>query len=546
VIPLPNSVVGRYLEAGEKTLDLAWVEGLRKDFLTLMKNLPRVKDYKDALKLNTAFNVYRTNFDDLFFEIFLNERVKYYFADYGLSEGESKYIDKRLRKTGWDFSSELSGYPISRADNYWSEEARFRQYESALPRWEASMRRKAQAFWKDMKEIVEWVTRLKPEGFKVKTPEVDKVELEGFKTTLRGYDPEDSKWHQEALDLLKVGLRNYRKNAASRLPWMLKHQLPLIIEFKTALDKGGEYNHNGTITVYASSFIGKKQAGWVTHVLAHEMGHHMYKLLDGEAQVFWRTAIRGDYGDLDLQELVDNWPGDAWAFQFPEVIGKENPVLALQVDSLAQSSNRKDLQKKEEFQKLLDEGVKTLQVPKTPITGYANKNPEESFCEAVGLLVSYGPRAVHEKIRSWLNIVIPGEIKLASEGTPMHKLARQVVSRFLQGFVAPVEIRNLKAKIERHLRAHWHLDSKVRMEVHPNVDWVLLIIDLADGNIEVELTSDDGFMTGKADTVTVSAYPSNRMFETLDQKNVPLDRLNPSIVDDAVTVLQRAVMKEAV
>ena len=82
--------------------------------------------------------------------------------------------------------------------------------------------------------------------------------------------------------------------------------------------------------------------------------------------------------------------------------------------------------RKEDFQEALDSGVTTLSVPKTPITGYAGKNPEEAFCEAVGLLVAYGPRAVHEKIRHYLEIVIPGKVKLARENLVNRYLALAV------------------------------------------------------------------------------------------------------------------------
>jgi hypothetical protein len=152
--------------------------------------------------------------------------------------------------------------------------------------------------------------------------------------------------------------------------------------------------------------------------MAHEMGHHLWQTyLSGEAKDFWTTAIRGDYGDLDVEELIRKWPGNTWAFEFTKVMGQEDPILALQVDAVSHDESlvrgKGELQKKEDFERLLNQGIRTLKVPKTPITGYANKNPEEAFCEAIGLLVSYGPRAVHEKVQGWLSIVLPGQVKLA-------------------------------------------------------------------------------------------------------------------------------------
>ena len=55
-------------------------------------------------------------------------------------------------------------------------------------------------------------------------------------------------------------------------------------------------------------------------------------------------------------------------------------------------------------------------VPKSPITGYAGKNTEEAFCEAVGRLVAYGPLVIPETVRGWLRAVLPG-IRIAGLAT---------------------------------------------------------------------------------------------------------------------------------
>ena len=400
--------------AAIKQLDLSWVEVLRKDFLTLMKNLPRVKDYKTAIRLSEAFVTYRKNFDELFFENFLNRDLKY---NSDISEDIAKGFDKRLRSPAWQFSIELS-LPIRRTDEYASEEGRFTEFEREYPKWKARIQRKAQIFWKEMKEALDDYKHFtqKP-GFSVKTPDIDRTQIEGFQLILKGYEPDD-KYHLEALEIIKEGLKIYRQRATSVLPILLRMQLPVIMNFEDSLDKGGTYNRNGTITFYASSTT-TKGPKWVAHAMAHEMGHHLWQTyLSGGAKEFWSTAIRGDYGDLDIQELLNKWPGDAWAFNFPEVIGQKDPILALQVDAVSHDPSyvgaKGELQQKEDFQRLLDQGQKTLRVPSTPITGYANKSPEEAFCEAIGLLVAYGPRAVHEKIRSWLDVVLPGNVKLAA------------------------------------------------------------------------------------------------------------------------------------
>jgi hypothetical protein len=408
--PLILRVAERF--AGTVRLDLAWVESLRKDFLTLLKNLPKIKDYQTAHKVRDALRIYRKRFDELFFEHFLNKDLQYN-HDLGLTEGDAKYVDKKLRSDAWSFSSELSSMPIGFVDGYNSEATLFQRFEQNAPAWKARLQRKAQDFWRAMKEVIEWIEGRLKKNIDVKVPTVENATIEGFKFVMRGYDPEND-YNVKELIVLKEGLRLYRQRASKVAPILMQKQLPVIAEFKATLDKGGEYNGNGTITFYMSSIVNKGPA-WVAHVMAHEMGHHLWKsVLSGDAQKFWTQTIRGDFGDLDIQEVLNKWPGDAWAFNFSGALGKEDPVLSLQMESLSLDSQYSKVQSKEDFQRLLDSGVRTLKVPKTPITGYANKNPEEAFCETLGLLVAYGPRAVDDKVKFWLETALPGAVRLAS------------------------------------------------------------------------------------------------------------------------------------
>jgi len=414
--PLVPSVVARYA-ANMRRLDLAWVEGLRKDFLTLGKNLPRVKDYKTAHELRDAFRIYRENFNDLFFEHFLNHDLKY---ELGLPEGDAKYYDKRLRSKAWDFSIELSP-PIGFADEYYSEEAKFRQFEQEAPKWKARVQRKAQVFWKEMKEVIVEFAEWKKKTLDVKMPVIENTVIEGFKVEVQGYEPDDDH-HPDWLAMFREGLKRYRQRAAAVAPILLRKQCPIVAHFNGKLDQGGEYK-NGVVYFYLTS-MSSKGVDWVVHALAHEMGHHLWKTyLSKEAQDFWQMTIRGDYGDLDLKELLDNWPGDAWAFEFPSKLKDTNPILALQVEAISYDRAYGELQKKEEFQKLYDQGDRKIRVPKHPITGYANKNQEEAFCETIGMLVAYGPRVVHEKVRMWLETALPGAVKVAT-------LTERVAERF--------------------------------------------------------------------------------------------------------------------
>ncbi len=409
---LTSNVVVRF--AAMQKLDLAWVESLRKDFLTLLKNLPKIKDYKTAHIVRQAFQVYRNRFDAVFFEAFLNKSLK---EDPNL-ESYASYINNKLRSVAWDFSSDLR-LPIGHQDDYHTEESRFVDFEREYPKWKVRVQRKAQIFWKAMKDVIEYLQQAHGD-LETDLPTVENTTLEGFKLVMNGFKPED-KYHQQELETLKAGLSLYRKRAGMVAPVLLRKQLPVVCEFKSTLDKGGEYHSAGYISLYMSSL--SKGPSWVAHVMAHEMGHHIWRsYLAKDAQDFWHQTIKGDYGDLDIKELLDKWPEGAWAFEFTRYIGESDPILALQVETIKEDR----LQSKEDFQKLYDKGERKIRVPKTPITGYADKNPEEAFCEAIGLLVAYGPRAVHEKVRWWLDTAMPGAVKVAST-----MISVRVAHRFL-------------------------------------------------------------------------------------------------------------------
>jgi hypothetical protein len=409
---LTSNVVVRF--AATHKLDLAWVEGLRKDFLTLLKNLPKIKDYKTAHTVKQAFQIYRNRFDAVFFEAFLNKSLK---EDPKLANHAS-YINDKLRSVAWEFSSDLR-LPVGHQDEYYTEGARFVNFEREYPQWKVRVQRKAQVFWKAMKDVIEYLQRVHGD-LETDLPTVENATIEGFKLVMNGFKPDDEH-NQQDLETLKAGLSLYRKRAGMVAPILLRKQLPVVCEFKSTLDKGGEYNSAGYINLYMSSV--SKGPSWVAHVMAHEMGHHIWKsYLAKEAQDFWYQTIKGDYGDLDLKELLDKWPEGAWSFDFTKYLGDSDPILALQVESIKDDH----LNTKEDFQKLYDRGERKIRVPKTPITGYADKNPEEAFCEAIGLLVAYGPRAVHEKVRWWLDTAMPGAVKVASS-----QIEARVLGRFL-------------------------------------------------------------------------------------------------------------------
>ena len=94
-----------------------------------------------------------------------------------------------------------------------------------------------------------------------------------------------------------------------------------------------------------------------------------------------------------------------------EELRAADPIMYLQVQGLYEGDGLfavEDLRKVSDLQDYLQYGgKKTVRVHGKPITGYASKNDEEAFCEALGMLVGYGPRALLPEVRQWLRVVLP-------------------------------------------------------------------------------------------------------------------------------------------
>jgi hypothetical protein len=208
---------------------------------------------------------------------------------------------------------------------------------------------------------------------------------------------------------------------------MLRAMLPIELNFdgsECGLDKGGLYMSD-RIRVCAS-MVGDNFK-WLSHVVAHEMGHHLYKnYLSAEDQKFWSFAIGDDWGDLDLREILAMWPTSMHMSAFERDLRAKDPILSLQFEGLSSGidpSFMVDWTKREDIEEYLAKGGQNpVKVPRNPITAYAMKNREEAFCEAVGLMVSYGPRALPKAVVSWLRQILPS-LKVG--------MAHRVAARFL-------------------------------------------------------------------------------------------------------------------
>lgn len=425
----------RIIQEGKEILSTGFIQKLRKDFLTLLKNLKRVKNYSQALELQVAVNKWRTMYEkylaDLRQDLEGQERIFRHKGQDGSADWAKHLASKGMKKL-WELNHALSDSLVWRMDAYHTKDQRFYQYEKDVKKWEGRARRASREAWKALDEIEKWSKRgglFGGEEITLTRYEKKNVAMEGFKVQLYGFD--GSPGMADEMGSMQRGLAFYRKRAARVFPWLLKHALPIQVRFADAPGGAGIW----TAASYANDHIEMHPMGLTekgvkrfAHVFAHEMGHHIWRTyLSTDMQDAWRKFIRGDYDRIDLDDLKRKI-GSGTVVGYAEKIERSDPVLSVQLMTLFDDPRMKDydLWDAESIDRYIDKtGDTELMITAKPVTGYGAKNPEEAFCEAIGLLVGYGPRAVLPEVRHFVQALVPG-IKLESED---HEGMRSLLER---------------------------------------------------------------------------------------------------------------------
>lgn len=403
-----TSLGGTVLRMATETFDAGTVKQLRADFLMLMKNAERVKDYREAELFAEAVRKFREHVESVIYGGLVRALER---------EGDEYWV-KKIRTGTWGLISNLrtplpqwgSASQI-KYDPGATREEYFAKYQRDAKKWADKLKREARAAWTVLDEYLEGAAKDQRKTIKRATDE--RVQIEGIPVVLRGYGVRGEDTDADALARFREGLKHYVQRAKRVFPRLLKVQRPIVLRFECDLDEGGRYLND---SIHVCSSV--RDVPGLAHVIAHEMGHHLWRavLSDGDT-AFWTAAIRADYGDLDLRDLLKVWPASErsslWFFDNDE-LRKKDPIFYLQADSVLFPPNRSDERFSQrsdleaEIRRRQDAGeTMTVPVPLNPITVYATKNPEEAFCEAFGMLVGYGPRAVLPKVLSWLRALLP-------------------------------------------------------------------------------------------------------------------------------------------
>jgi len=411
--------------------DPAFLDRLRKDFLVMMKNSKLVKTPQQALEWKGIMATWKTRFHTLVYE-----QIKRTIGDLPLktpsvSRADAQAWQQRVSTGCWDLYINAS-VPMERPTDFWDLESRWVQFQKELPKWEGRLRRGARKAWETLSEFVGWYRYVTlGEDPAIEIPKLEQTTIEGFKVQVKGYtgSPSQEEWIAD----FKEGLKHYKQRAQAVLPLLVKTQLPLVLDFTMSIDLGGEY-HRTHIDINPST--SQRNPGRMAKTLAHEMGHHIYQTyLSQGAESFWEKAISGNYGEINLHDVLRKIETVGGDFYDNDALRQKDPIMYLQVQGLFQNHPEIFLGSDYVFsandlrEYLANGGRAKFHVHAKPISGYAHKNPEEAFCEALGLLVAYGPQAVLTEVRGWLKVVLPNIRVASNQGAS--KMAQRVAAQWL-------------------------------------------------------------------------------------------------------------------
>jgi len=376
------------LEESDTDINIEFIDKLKNDYDIIIKNIGTKLTPENATKLKDPFLKVINYYDDI-------STLMYKW-------GENKKIHTAyVRQPLWELLSHL------RDIKYELEEYSKRRDEHNLKKLINLKRlanKKANLTWTEFKRFLENNPNL---DLKLNL-EKHTFKVDGIPFIFIGLNDKN----KSRLPRLKYYINSYVERARKVAPLMLRYGLPVEIhmEFDTYdnSNSAGLYEYNKIILTAWASKENKEEA--FIRVLAHEMGHHIYKSLSEESRNFWYEFIISDKIEIDVEEIVNMMGENEKSRDFETRMKTENPILYLQAEALFHNYATShygiyDLQSLVDAYKNNQIKGKVV-VPNTPITGYANKNAEEAFCEALGLYVAYGNRAVNEKIKSVLNVIL--------------------------------------------------------------------------------------------------------------------------------------------
>lgn len=258
----------------------------------------------------------------------------------------------------------------------------------------------------------------------------ERVEVAGVSVSIV---PMPDREAARSVDVLGEALRILREQ--KRVPWLLARMPPIEIVLNCRMTgsdgvfDGAYYENTRTTHLCAVTPWLPKSPREVAHTAAHEAGHHIWRTsLSRAARAEWHSLRASAVDALPLRELLTKWtsfmgkPRDRDGFL--RRLREHDPELYLRFAGAEAYGDLKGIRTREDLERLASTRA-SVRSTRAPITAYAEKNDEEAFCEALGMLAAYGPRTVLPEVAQWVRIVVPTVRVHADNGRKARRRARR-------------------------------------------------------------------------------------------------------------------------
>lgn len=444
-------------ESAKVILNETQVQLLKKDLSLLLKNTKRDLSPTEIDQWRSAVVLWRSKFDLILIQVRegLEGRIR---ETRNLPEWSRKinleWAEEYLRRLDDAVIPALYDLPVNSLQSqmgigratygrmFSPEELKRRageqltlSFKEKVPKWASSVLRRAPRAWKYLEDLAAWTERGGMYGggggqdpLILTQPTIENVQVGSLRLQFVGF-PESDDQTKTYLPSFLQGVKEFERGAREIFPWVIQNSLPIVVNWSGGDPHGGDsaahYERDRIVLEFFGLASSPKR---LVHVLAHEMGHHIWRsFFSDEMQNDWIDLINGDYGNLDLKEVLGRLKPEETLSELSGRIEREDPILHLQLESLFYDPSYRgfNLFGLSQIQPYLEEGNSSVvKVPANPITGYSSSNPEEAFCEAFGKAVSGQP--VPEKISLMLKSLLPG-IRLSAS-----RVARLYLMRVLR------------------------------------------------------------------------------------------------------------------
>lgn len=419
---------GENSQLAEK-VDSPSVKALRDEFLAIFRNIPdRISSKADALLLRKAVRDLDRRHENLAKSIFTSERLEKFrtfralWWDFQSALNSLAYAMEWRGREAENLDAKIADLNARHPDTDWEEYFRGRplpsqseldaiELESLKKRTLPGKRKcmeKARKLWPEM----EWFERAAGVSLVDYSVHFEEVKIGSVVYRIAvSHEAKKDNWTKEFFSNLRDFSEFYESQARKIAPWLIRHQLPVEINtLDHQDDAAGSYHGNKIVLGKWGVFGFYNNRRKFAHVMAHEMAHHLFNSLSRASEEFWSATISADHGEFDVDEIVSRMLPDESPLQFSRRMEKEDPVTAMRAEMFyhVPSLRRLDITGLSSLVTARKNGAISgkFHLPRNPITAYAAKNPTEAFCEALSLLVAYGPRSIPPMIKAALETIL--------------------------------------------------------------------------------------------------------------------------------------------